>query len=149
MHSGEPWVLWSRITALLPPQRQAILSRQENPAEFRQRALDLISAADDRVDRQFHRDHPNPLLGHRYHRASNPEGMVCCAVVLNAWSRLVVGCSNDAKRSTALVANALGMAIELRRPNGDTVTHGDQGTRPSFKWSSQHRSLLTRKTVTH
>ena len=66
-----------------------------------------------------------------------------CAVVLDAWSRRVVGWSIDSRPSTALVTNALGMAIDQRRPHGDTVIHSDQGTQPRFKGSSQHRLLLT------
>ena len=40
------------------------------------------------------------------------EGKVYCAVVLDAWSRRVVGWSIDSTPSTALVTNALGMAID-------------------------------------
>lgn len=50
-----------------------------------------------------------------------------CAVVLDVFSRRVVGPSIDATQTAALVTNALGMAIEGRRPDG-TVTHSDQGT---------------------
>ena len=52
-----------------------------------------------------------------------------CAVVLDAWSCRVVGWSIDSTPGTALVTNALGMAIEQRRPHGDTVIHSDQGTK--------------------
>ena len=56
------------------------------------------------------------------------EGKVYCAVVLDVFARRVVGWSIDASPSAALVTNALGMAIEQRRPNGSTVIHSDQGT---------------------
>src|SRR5436190_17932765 len=56
------------------------------------------------------------------------EGKVYCAVVLDAYSRRVVGWSIDAAPTAALVTNALGMAIEARRPTGSTVIHSDQGT---------------------
>jgi putative transposase len=48
-------------------------------------------------------------------------------VVLDVFSRRVVGPSIDATQTAALVTNALGMAIEGRRPDG-TVIHSDQGT---------------------
>jgi transposase InsO family protein len=54
------------------------------------------------------------------------EGKVYCAVVLDVFSRRVVGPSIDASATAALVTNALGMAIEGRRPDG-TVIHSDQG----------------------
>ena len=52
-----------------------------------------------------------------------------CAVVLDVFSRRVVGWSIDGQPTAALVTNALGMAIEQRRPrDGTTVIHSDQGT---------------------
>jgi putative transposase len=65
---------------------------------------------------------PDPYTEH-----PTREGKVYCAVVLDAWSRRVVGWSIDASATAALVTNALGMAIEERRPDG-TVIHSDQGT---------------------
>jgi putative transposase len=56
------------------------------------------------------------------------EGKVYCAVVLDTWSRRVVGWSIDSAPSTALVTNALGMAIDQRRPHSETIIHSDQGT---------------------
>jgi putative transposase len=63
---------------------------------------------------------------------------VYCAVVLDAFSRRVVGWSIDGHQTAALVTNALGMAIEQRQPeDGATVIHSDQGTQTRFKGSSQ------------
>ena len=56
------------------------------------------------------------------------EGKVYCAVVLDVYSRRVVGWSIDSAPTAALVTNALGMAIDARRPTGSTVIHSDQGT---------------------
>ena len=50
-----------------------------------------------------------------------------CAVVLDAYARRVVGWSIDASPTAVLVANALGMAIESRRPPPATVIHSDRG----------------------
>jgi putative transposase len=52
---------------------------------------------------------------------------VYCAVVLDTFSRLVVGWSIDSSATAALVTSALGMAIDRREPDG-TVIHSDQGT---------------------
>jgi transposase InsO family protein len=45
--------------------------------------------------------------------------------VLDACSRRVVGWSIDASPTAALVTNALGMAIDARRPTDSTVIHSD------------------------
>ena len=63
-----------------------------------------------------------------------------CAVVLDAYSRRVVGWSIDAVPTAALVTNALGMAIDARRPTGATVIHSDQGTQDG-SWASTRRAL--------
>ena len=47
------------------------------------------------------------------------EGKVYCAVVLDVFSRRVVGWSIDATPTAALVTNALGMAIKNRTPIPD------------------------------
>ena len=102
-----------------------------------------VATAGDRVERQFHRDQPDQLWVTDITEHPTREGKVYCAVVLDAWSRRVVGWSIDSRPSTALVTSALGMAIDQRRPRGDTVIHSDQGTQPRFKGSSQHQLLLT------
>ena len=47
--------------------------------------------------------------------------------MLDTFSRRVVGWSIDASPRAALVTNALGMAIESRRPEPGTLIHSDQG----------------------
>src|SRR6476660_7124703 len=56
------------------------------------------------------------------------EGKVYCAVVLDTFSRRVVGWSIDSSQTSTLVTNALSMAIHNRRPTADTVIHSDHGT---------------------
>ena len=55
------------------------------------------------------------------------EGKVYCAVVLDAFSRRVVGWSIEPHPTAALVTNALGMAIEQRDAARGTVIHSDHG----------------------
>jgi putative transposase len=67
---------------------------------------------------------------------------VYCAVVLDVFSRRVVGWSIDSCQNAALVTNALGMAIGQRNPTGETVIHSDQGTQGQFtSWAFTRRAL--------
>ena len=66
------------------------------------------------------------------------EGKVYCAVVLDVFSRRVVGWSIDNSATSGLVTSALGMAIGNRQPDPGTVIHSDQGTQGGFNWWSQH-----------
>ena len=49
-------------------------------------------------------------------------------MVLDTFSRRVVGWSIDTNPTAALATNALGMAIENRRPTAGTLIHSDHGT---------------------
>ena len=54
------------------------------------------------------------------------EGKVYCAVVLDAFSRRVVGWSIGHSPNAELTTNALGMAVEQRdAQRGATVIHSD------------------------
>ncbi len=99
----------------------------------------VITAAD-RVERQFHRDNPDELWVTDVTEHPTREGKVYCAVVLDAWSRRVIGWSIDGSPSTALVTNALGMAIDQRRPTNSTVIHSDQGTQFT-SWAFTRRAV--------
>lgn len=55
------------------------------------------------------------------------EGRVFCCVVLDAWSRRVVGWSIDRRPTAAMVNSALGMAIANRKPSNGTLIHSDHG----------------------
>jgi putative transposase len=81
----------------------------------------------DLVDRRFARSAPNQLWVTDITEHPTAEGKVYCAVVLDAHSRRVVGWSIDSSPTAALVTNALGMAIESRRPPAGAIIHSDRG----------------------
>ncbi|GAA3587966.1 IS3 family transposase [Amycolatopsis ultiminotia] len=83
--------------------------------------------AKDLVKRDFTAAGPNRkwLTDITEHRTR--EGKVYCAVVLDVYSRRVVGWSIDSSPTAALVTNALGMAIDNRAPQSGTIIHSDQG----------------------
>jgi putative transposase len=99
-----------------------------------------VATAEDRVARQFHRDQANELWVTDVTEHPTREGKVYCAVVLDAWSRRVIGWSIDGRPTTALVTSALGMAIDQRRPNPSTIIHSDQGTQFT-SWAFTRRAL--------
>lgn len=92
----------------------------------RYRRVPNVATAEDRVQRKFGRVSRDQLWVTDITEHPTREGKVYCAVVLDAFSRRVVGWSIDAHPTAALVSNALGMAIEQRRPTqGATVIHSD------------------------
>ncbi len=95
----------------------------------------------DLVDRRFARSAPNQLWVTDITEHPTAEGKVYCAVVLDAHSRRVVGWSIDSSPTAALVTNALGMAIESRRPPAGSIIHSDRGVQTGLNRSSQHRLI--------
>jgi putative transposase len=86
--------------------------------------------ATDLVERDFTRSGPNQLWVTDITEHPTREGKVYCCVVLDTYSRRVVGWSIDASPTAALVTNALGMAIDGRlgkRTDPGTIIHSDQG----------------------
>jgi len=55
------------------------------------------------------------------------EGWLYLAVVIDLFSRIVVGWSLSSRRYTAIVTGALGMAIANRRPAAELIHHSDRG----------------------
>ena len=123
-------------TVALLMQRAGIAGVSGRP---RFRRIPKMATASDLVERRFGRDEPDRLWVTDITEHPTREGKIYCAVVLDVWSRRVVGWSIDASPTAALVTNALGMAIVGRRPDG-TVIHSDQGTQFT-SWAFTRRAL--------
>jgi putative transposase len=91
----------------------------------------------DLVRRDFGRDAPNRLWMTDITEHPTREGQLYCCVVLDAYSRLVVGWAIDSTQTTALVLNALGMATRRRNPSGELVIHSDRGVQFT-SWAFSH-----------
>ena len=85
--------------------------------------------ADDLVNRAFDPEEPDTLWVMDVTEHPTPEGKLYLAVVLDAFSRIVVGWSLADHIRSELVVDALQMAIWRRRPPKDqTVAHSDHGS---------------------
>jgi len=92
----------------------------------------------DLVDRNFHADEPNQLWVADITYVPTWAGFLYLAVVLDAFSRRIVGWAMGHDLKAQLVLDALNMALTQRRPVG-VIHHSDQGSQGGFKRSSQHR----------
>jgi putative transposase len=81
----------------------------------------------DRVQRRFHADAPDKLWVTDITQHRTGEGWVYAAVVLDVFSRRVVGWSIADHLRTELVVDALEMARWRRKPVA-TIVHSDRGT---------------------
>ena len=92
--------------------------------------------APDLVDRDFSATGPNRLWVADITYVPTWAGFLYLAVVLDVWSRRIVGWAMKGTLHTVVVLEALNMALDQRRP-ADVTHHSDKGCQPGFKGSSQ------------
>lgn len=83
--------------------------------------------APDLVQRDFRVGKPDQLWVADITYIRTWSGFLFLAIVMDAWSRRIVGWSMANHLRTELVLDALGMAIDQRRPVG-VIHHSDQGS---------------------
>ena len=84
--------------------------------------------APDLVQRDFSANGPDQLWVADITYVPTWAGWLYVAVVLDAWSRRIVGWAMAPQMQTRLVVDALGMAVSRRQPKGEVVHHSDQGS---------------------
>ena len=92
------------------------------PGRHRYRKVPNLPTATDLVDRRFHRSGPDQLWVTDITEHPTQEGKIYCAVVLDVFSRRVVGWSIDTRPQVSLATSALAMAIENREPTTQRST---------------------------
>ncbi len=92
----------------------------------------------DLVRREFGREGPNQLWMTDITEHPTREGKAYCCVVLDAFSRRVVGWSVESTQTTVLVTNALGMATNRRDRAEGLVIHSDRGVQFT-SWAFSHK----------
>ena len=84
--------------------------------------------AENVLDRQFSPQEPNQAWGTDITYLWTQQGWIYLAVVIDLYSRRVVGWSMDRRMNKALVIRALLMAINLRQPPAGLIHHSDRGS---------------------
>lgn len=103
--------------------------------------------APDLVDRHFTADAPNRLWVGDITYVPTAAGFVYLAVVLDAFSRRVVGWAMANHLRTELVLDALEMAVG-QRPSRDVIHHSDQGSQyTSLAFGSRCREAGVRPSM--
>jgi putative transposase len=86
-----------------------------------------IPNSPDLVERKFQADGPNKLWVADITYVPTWAGFLFLSVVIDVWSRKVVGWSMASHLKTELVLAALDMAVTQRQPSG-VIHHSDRGT---------------------
>ena len=102
----------------------------------------VSTVAPNHLDRQFEVAAPNTHWVTDITYIRTHEGWLYLAVVIDLFSRQVVGWSMGHRIDTALVLDALMMALWRRQPRQQVLIHSDQGSQGGFNRSSQHQVKL-------
>lgn len=92
------------------------------------------------LDRQFHAPAPNQKWVSDITFVPTRQGWLYLAIVLDLYSRAIVGWSMDGRMSGELVRNALAMAVDARQSPRRTLVHSDQGSQYT---AAQYQAELT------
>lgn len=99
-------------------RRKSIRTTRRDPA---------ARPAPDLVDRKFAASGPNQLWVADMTYIPTLAGFLYLAVVLDVWSRKIVGWAMSSRLAKEIVLDALQMAVEQRRPAAGVIHHSDQG----------------------
>lgn len=93
-------------------------------------------AVDNTLDRQFDVAAPDKAWVTDITYIKTCEGFAYLAVVLDLYSRRVIGWSMQSRQTTEVVLQALHMAVWRRRPKDKVLIHSDQGSQfTSMEWA--------------
>jgi transposase InsO family protein len=117
------------------------------PRRFRRTTIaDPSAEVQDLVQRQFDPTEPNQLWVSDITYIRTWEGWLYLAIVLDAYSRKVVGWALAGHMRTELVTTALQMALISRQPAPGLVCHSDRGSQYT---SAAYRDLLDQHGLRH
>jgi len=104
--------------------------------------------APDLLERDFQADAPDRRWVADITYVPTWSGFLFLAIVLDVFSRRVVGWSMSANQNTELVTRALQMAVTRRRPGGVVVHHSDQGCQyTSYDFAKACRSANVERSM--
>jgi transposase InsO family protein len=114
------------------PKRRYRTTTQQDPSHPVARNL---------LKRDFSADRPNRRWAGDITYIPTRQGWLFLAVVIDLFSRRIVGWSMSRRSGRRLVVDALTMAVEARRPEGPLIHHSDRGGQYS---SDDFRNALAR-----
>ena len=123
--------------------RQASLRSVRGYKRPRYRAGKPATTAPNRLEQQFTTQVPNQVWVTDITYIRTYEGWLYLAVVLDLYSRTVVGWAMKPTMATELVLDALMMAVWRRRPKQPVIIHSDQGSQfgsdDFTRWCKENR----------
>lgn len=110
-------------------KKQGMAAKQKRRFKHVPKANAAHPVAPNLLDRDFTATAPNQKWTPDLTYIDTQEGWLYLAVVLDLFSRRIVGWAMSARMTSDLVLDALNMAIQHRQPLPDILHHSDRGSR--------------------
>jgi putative transposase len=117
----------NRVARLMRLHGIVALKRRRYPPQTTRRQAGVVPAPN-RLNQEFSASAPNQKWVCDFTYIETGEGWLYLAVVLDLFSRRVIGWAMSQQMDTALVESALRMALVGRRPPAGLLHHSDQGS---------------------
>lgn len=129
----------NRVARLM--KLEGLRSQRGYHKRYRYQSGQASVIADNHLQRQFEVTMPNQSWVTDITYIKTHEGWLFLAVVLDLFSRQIVGWSMSHKINADLVLNSLIMAIWRRKPKQEVLVHSDQGSQyTSYDWAELLKS---------
>ena len=103
-----------------------------------------LPVAENKLNQQFQVSHANEAWSSDITYIATAEGWLYLAVVMDLYSRRIIGWSMQPTLKRQLVLAALEMALQQRQPGHGLVHHSDRGSQYA---SSDYQALLARHLI--
>ena len=127
-----------KVRKLMEKLKLFVIQRQAYRITTKRKHSD--SVADNLLNQNFNPVGPNQVWAGDITYLKTHEGWVYLAVVMDLYSRRIIGWHADKRMSTGLAAKALIKAYNLRQPSKGLVFHSDRGS----QYTSKHYRKLLR-----
>ncbi len=116
----------NRVARLM--HQHGIVARQVRRYRCTTRATSRAQYAPDRLQRRFEARRPHEVWTSDITYIWTDEGWLYLTVILDVYSRSIVGWATGTRVNAALVAKALSGALWKTRPRGTIILHSDRGS---------------------
>lgn len=145
------WRLLQREGIACGKHRVARLRREHGIEARRKRRFRVITehhhtppAAPDRLNRHFYAKQPNRIWVGDMSFVRTRQGWLHLAILLDLYSRQVVGWAMGSQPNQALARHALDMALLARQPQANLIHHTDRGSTYS---ASEYRARMEQASI--
>ena len=102
------------------------------------------SVADNILGQQFNQSQPNQVWAGDVTYLRTAEGWMYLAIVMDLYSRKIIGWSVNKRMTVSLVKKAMSMAINTRQPCNELMFHSDRGSQYTSK---DFQALLSNNSI--